>query len=587
MSSGGNCGTTTYTTAWQRDSDVRLSDIREAGMKDALVIGIDYGTDSVRAVMINCATGDEVASDVFHYPRWAEGRYCDPPSNQFRQHPKDYLEGLKATVKNCLEKGPAGCEEKIAAISLDTTGSTPIAVDRDGTALSLLPEFADNPNAMFILWKDHTAVAEAEEINHLSRTWGGVDFTRYVGGVYSSEWFWAKILHILRCDEAVGKKAYTWVEHCDWIPAVLTGTTSPDRLKRGVCSAGHKALWHKSWDGLPDEVFLARLDPLLTGIRSRLFNRVYTADQSAGGLCAEWAEELGLREGLPVGVGAFDAHMGAVGGGITPGSFVRVMGTSTCDMLVSPPDEMGDTLVKGICGQVDGSIIPGMIGMEAGQSAYGDIYAWFRKLLVWPAELLAQSSIVDPDKGTELSGEMFDRLLPHLSDAASKIPIGESGIVAVDWLNGRRTPDADQTLKGALVGLSLGSDAPRIFRALVEATAFGGKAIVDRFLSEGISINQVVAIGGVAKKSPFAMQVLSDVMDMEIKVAESEQTVALGAAMFASVVGGIYETVQEAQEAMGCGIETVYHPAVENVKAYKSLYERYMKIGEFIERELT
>lgn len=556
-------------------------------MKDALVIGIDFGTDSVRAVLIDCATGDEAASDVFYYPRWAQGRYCDPAGNRFRQHPKDYLEGLKETVKNCLPKGPTGCADKVVAISVDTTGSTPIAVDRDGTALSLLPQFADNPNAMFILWKDHTAVAEAQEINHLSRSWGGMDFTRYVGGIYSSEWFWAKILHTLREDKAVRDHAYSWVEHCDWIPAVLTGTTPPDRMKRGVCSAGHKALWHESWDGLPDEAFLAKLDPVLAGLRARLFDRVYTADQAAGNLTAQWAEDLGLREGIPVGVGAFDAHMGAVGGGITPGSFVRVMGTSTCDMLISPPKEIGDTLVKGICGQVLGSIIPGMVGMEAGQSAYGDIYAWFQKLLAWPLQLLAQSSQVNSEIGAGLEEEITDRLLLYLNEEAARIPIGESGIVAVDWLNGRRTPDADQNLKGALTGLSLGSDAPRIFRALVEATAFGGKAIVDRFRSEGIPIKQIIAIGGVAKKSPFAMQVLSDVMNMEIKVAESEQTVALGAAIFAAVVGGVYETVEQAQAAMGCGIETVYCPIEGNVEAYRLLYEKYVKIGAFIQKELT
>lgn len=551
------------------------------------VIGLDYGTDSVRAVLIDTKTGGEVATDVFYYPRWAKGKYCDPARNQFRQHPLDYLEGLKQTIFNTLAKGPEGCAKQIAAISIDTTGSTPVAVDRDGTALSLRPEFADNPNAMFILWKDHTAVAEAEEINHIAKTWGGIDFTQYVGGIYSSEWFFAKILHILRVDEKVRKAAYSWVEHCDWIPAVLTGTTYPEQIKRGVCSAGHKAMWHDSWDGLPSEDFFQALDPLLGGLRERLFDQTYTADQAAGELTEEWARQLGLPKGTPVGVGAFDAHMGAVGASIEPYRFVRVIGTSTCDMLIAAPNELGDTLVRGICGQVNGSIVPGMIGMEAGQSAFGDIYAWFRDLLLWPAQLLAHSNVIENQTADTLVHEMADGLIPALSEAAQKVPLGESEIVAVDWLNGRRTPDASQALKGAITGLQLGSDAPRIFRALVEATAFGSKAIVDRFLTEGVPIKEVIAIGGVAKKSPFAMQVLADVLDMEIKVAQSEQTVALGAAMFAAVVGGIFDTVIEAQATMGCGIETSYRPNADNVAQYQRLYQKYKQIGAFIEKELT
>lgn len=551
------------------------------------VLGIDFGTDSVRTVLIDAANGNEAASAVFFYPRWKEGRFCDPSRNRFRQHPKDYLEGLENSVRQCLSRGPDGCGKKVAAIGIDTTGSTPAPIDRDGTLLSLRPEFAENPNAMFILWKDHTAVQEAEEINRTSRAWSGTDFTRYVGGIYSSEWFFAKILHILRKDKAVQQEAFSWVEHCDWIPAVLTGTTAPQRLKRGVCAAGHKAMWHESWDGLPSDAFLEALDPCLAGLRDRLYNKTYTADQTAGTLTQAWAVTLGLPEGIPVGIGAFDAHMGAVGGGIAPGVFVRVMGTSTCDMLICSHADAKQTPVRGICGQVDGSIVPGFLGMEAGQSAFGDLFAWFRDLLSWPTRLLAHSDVVDPKTGKALAGELADRLIPHLSEAASNIPINGSDPVAVDWLNGRRTPDASQALKGAITGLSLGSDAPRIFKALVEAAAFGSRAIVDRFNSEGVTIREVVAIGGVAKKSPFVMQVLADMLNLEIKVVENEQTVALGAAMFAAVAGGLYATVEQAQAAMGSAIESVYRPDPERAKAYEQRYARYLRIGAFIEKELT
>jgi len=551
------------------------------------VIGLDFGTDSVRAVLVDTSNGEELSTEVFHYPRWADGKHCEPARNQFRQHPLDYLEGLKETVTGAIAKGPRGCVDRVAAISIDTTGSTPIALDKHGTALALRPDFADNPNAMFVLWKDHTAVAEAEEINAVARTWGGTDFTRYVGGIYSSEWFYAKILHILRCDEKVRSEAHSWVEHCDWMPAVLCGTTRPSELKRGVCAAGHKALWHDSWGGLPSEAFFQSLDPLLAGLRDRLFTRTYTADQEAGRLTDDWAAELGLRPGTPIGIGAFDAHMGAVGGGIRPYSFVRVIGTSTCDMLIAPPDEIGDKVVSGICGQVEGSIIPQMIGMEAGQSAFGDVFAWFRDVLLWPSQMLTQNKKFNRETAELLVSEMQQGLLPSLNEAAAATPLHDGTLVALDWLNGRRTPDANQALKSAITGLSLGSDAPRIFRALVEATAYGSRAIVERFLSEGIQINEVIAIGGVARKSPFVMQVLADVLNMKIKVARSDQTVALGAAMFAAVVGGVFSDIFEAQETMACGIEAVYEPQEAHRDHYQSIYEKYKEIGSFVENRLT
>ncbi len=552
------------------------------------VIGLDYGTDSVRAVIVNTSNGVEAASDVHYYARWAEGKYCDPTANRFRQHPLDYLEGFENTIKKCISVVSPDVRQNIMGISVDTTGSTPVAVNKEGMPLSLTPGFEENPNAMFVLWKDHTAVEEAAEINEVSRTWGGTDYTKFEGGVYSSEWFWAKILHVIREEKKVSESAYSWVEHCDWIPAILTGNTDPLSLKRSRCAAGHKAMWHEDFGGLPAEEFLARLDPLLAGLRGRLFNETYTSDVPAGILTEAWAERLGLPGGVVVGVGAFDAHMGAVGGEIEPFHLSKVMGTSTCDMLVAPFDEVGDTLVSGICGQVDGSITPGMLGLEAGQSAFGDVYAWFKNVISWPIDnILANAESIDEVTRNKLLEEVSERIIPELTAAAEKIDIGESGIVALDWMNGRRTPDANQSLKGAVMGLSLGSDAPRIFRALVEATVFGSKKIADRFLREGIRIEGVIALGGVAKKSPFVMQVMADVLDMSIKVARSEQTVALGASMFAAVVAGIYENIEAAQRNMGAGFDAVYEPIPDNVKKYKSLYEAYGQIGEFVESNIS
>ena len=363
-------------------------------MSRQYVIGIDYGTDSVRSIIVDTENGDEIASEVHHYQRWKTGKYCDPSKNQFRQHPLDYLEGLEFSVKGALKK--AGIQpESVKGIGVDTTGSTPVAVNDLGLPLAMVPGFEENPNAMFILWKDHTSVNEAEEINEKARTRGGVDFTKYEGGIYSSEWFWAKIMHIYRTDERVFQMTYSWVEHCDWIPAILTGNTNPHTMKRSRCAAGHKAMWHADFGGLPEEKFLTALEPRLKGLRERLYKNTYTADEPAGKLNKEWADKLGLHENVIVSVGTFDAHAGAVGGEIEAYTLSKVMGTSTCDMLVAPMEEAGDKLVKGICGQVDGSIVPGMLGLEAGQSAFGDIYAWFKKILMWPAEEILQKTSFD------------------------------------------------------------------------------------------------------------------------------------------------------------------------------------------------
>lgn len=542
-------------------------------MSDSYVIGLDYGTDSVRALLVNASSGEALSSSVHEYKRWKKGMYCNPSISQFRQHPLDYIEGLEETIKGCLANIPANIKKNIKGISIDTTGSTPIAVDENGTPLSLLPEFEENPNAMFILWKDHTANKEAEEINTLARRWD-VDYTQYEGGIYSSEWFWAKILRTLRVDETIREKAFSWVEHCDWVSAFLTGNTNPTTIKRSRCASGHKAMWHEEFEGLPSEDFLKKLDPLLEGLRSRLYRSTFTSDNSMGSISKEWALKLGLPEDVVIGVGAFDCHMGAVGAEIKPYEFVRVMGTSTCDMLIAPNEEIGHLLIKGICGQVDGSIIPGMLGMEAGQSAYGDYYAWFQNVITQPVRDIL---------GEVAANELAQKLIPHLAKGASEISITEKDAIATDWINGRRTPDANHALKAAFLGMNLGTNAFEIFKMIVEATAFGSKAIVDRFIEEGVPIKQVVAIGGVAKKSPYVMQTLCDVLNMPIKVASSDQACALGAAMYASVAAGVHATIFDAQKAMGSGFDATYTPRQEYVEIYKKLYKKYQNLGKFIE----
>jgi L-ribulokinase len=557
--------------------------------KDQFVIGVDYGTDSVRSIIVDTRNGREIASSVFYYPRWKDGLYCNPNSNQFRQHPLDYVEGLEATIRACLEQAGPAAAAGVKAISVDTTGSTPVAVDETGTPLGLLPGFENNPNALFVLWKDHTSVTEAAAINaHAQRF--PVNYLQFVGGVYSSEWFWAKLLHILKEDPGVRNACYSWVEHCDWIPFLLTGGKKVSEMRRGVCSAGHKALWAREFapasgpGGLPPDEFFSSLDPLLKGFTSRLFTETYTADQAAGHLSKEWALRLGLSEDVIVGIGAFDAHMGAVGGQIEPYHLSKVMGTSTCDMLVAPIKEVEGRLVKGICGQVPGSVIPGMMGMEAGQSAFGDAYAWFKNILTWPLQqTLDATKLIPPETARALADETAGRIIPELSRQAAALPLTAGSELAIDWFNGRRTPDANQELKGAITGLSLGTDTPRMFRAIVESTCFGARAIVDRFNTEGVPVKGLIGLGGVARKSPFIMQMMADIMNMPIRIHRSEQTCALGAAMFAATAAGLYKKVEDAMTAMGQGFDAEYKPDPAKVPLYAERFSRYSRLGGFIE----
>lgn len=549
------------------------------------VIGVDYGSDSVRSVIVNTENGAEVSSSVYYYKRWQKNLYCKPSLNQFRQHPLDYIEGLEHTIKECIAKaGGTAIADSIKGIAVDTTGSTPVAVDKTGTPLALTPGFEENPNAMFVLWKDHTGIKEAAQINEHATKFK-TNYLKYVGGIYSSEWFWAKLLHVLREDPAVRDATFSWVEHCDWIPFLLTGGDDVRKMKRSRCAAGHKALWAEEFNGLPPDDFFSKLDPLLSGFTERLFQDTYTSDEPAGRLSEEWAERLGLSTDVVVGVGAFDAHMGAVGGQILPYHLCKIMGTSTCDILVAPLQDLEGKLVKGICGQVNGSVIPGTMGLEAGQSAFGDVYAWFKNLISWPLNhLLTESALIDQATAVALKDELEAKIISRLSEQAEQLGDEDYAELAVDWLNGRRTPDANQELKGAIAGLSLGTDAPKFFRALAAATCFGAKSIVDRFEDQGVPVKGIIGIGGVAQKSPYIMQMMADVLEMPIKIHRFEHTCALGAAMFAAVAAGIHPNIETAMEAMGTGFEAEYQPNLNKRRMYRQHYQEYLALGRYLEK---
>ncbi|MDD3355423.1 MAG: ribulokinase [Dysgonamonadaceae bacterium] len=536
-----------------------------------LIIGIDYGTDSCRALVIDTTSGKEVATYTSFYRRWKEELFCNPSRNQYRQHPQDYIDSLEEVIRGVTQQLSSEEVKRVVAIGIDTTGSTPCLTDKQGTPLALLPKHAENPNAMFFLWKDHTSIQEANEINELSRKWE-TDYTSRSGGIYSSEWFWAKGLHALREDASIREDAYAIIEHCDWMPALLTGNLKPEEVKRSRCAAGHKGMWAEEWGGYPSQEFFSQLDPLLDGFAKQLSDKTYTSDNSAGKLTNEWSQRLGLPAGIDVAVGIIDAHAGAVGAGIKANTMVKIVGTSTCDIIVTPKSDLKNKLILGISGQVDGSVIPNLIGLEAGQSAFGDVYAWLRDILSWSLNL----SEIEDKKAIE------DKILNQLTKEAEMLPLTENDLVASDWLNGRRTPFADQSLKGGIIGITLGTTPAELFRSLVEATAFGSKAILDHIEKEGVKVTEIFGVGGISLKSPYVMQTLSDIMGVPITVASTEQAGALGAAMFAAVSANIFKTVEEAQDTLNQGILFKYVPDKEKEVIYLKKYEKYKELGEIL-----
>ena len=529
---------------------------------------MDFGTDSARGILVNPYTGEILSKSISYFKRWAQGLYCDPSKDQYRQHPLDYMEAIDEVFAGLFQSIDPDLIKDVVAIGTNTTGSPPVAIDEHCQPLALLDGFKDNPNAMFILWKDHSAIQEADEINALAKRWP-IDYTLYSGGIYSSEWFWSKILYTNRRDAQIKERAFTWVEQSDWIPTYLTGTQKPADIKRNRCAAGHKAMWNENHGGLPSSEFLCSLDPSFYHLVNRFYTTTYTSDEVFGKISPYFVEKYGFHPETIITVGAIDAHHGAVGSGSAPYALVKVIGTSTCDMLVVPQGD-NPPLVEGICGQVDGSIDPGMIGFEAGQSAFGDIYNWFRKFLLKPVYSILGERLTMEQKQL-LEEEVFG----YLTKEASALPVTEEDLVFTDYYNGRRTPDADFTKEAAAYGFTLATHAGHVFKALVESTAFGSKAIIDRFREFNIPIKTVIATGGIPNKSPYVVQVLADVLGCAIQVVDSDQTCALGSAIFAAVVGGAYRNIEDAKTVMAAQVARTYEPDRTKQRIYDILYKRY------------
>ncbi len=551
----------------------------------ALVAGVDFGTDSVRIIFLNTENGNKESEAVCSYRRWEEGKYCQVLENVFRQHPLDYLESFETAFKKALKEAGNRAAKWLKGIAVDTTGSTPVAVDRTGTPLSLSSSFKEEPDAMFILWKDHSAVTEAAEVNTIFSDWKGTNYTKFQG-TYSAEWYWAKILHICRTNLRVKKAAWAWVEHCDWFPSMLTGNTKPETMYRGACAAGHKALWHSEFGGLPNSECLYSLDPVLAATASRYSEFPKPAGTCLGTLTPEWSERLGISSDVVVGGGSFDAHSGAVGAGITPQTLVKVMGTSTVDMLIEKPNNLTGKNLSRLCGQAENSIIPGFVGIETGQSAFGDIYAWFRKLLIWPTEtILMNSSLLTREQKENLYNELYSKMLPVLENEI--LQFENTPLISLDWFNGRRYPDLNEKVKSAITGLSLGTTAPQIYKSLLLSSIFGSKRIFDGLISQGIKINKIIAVGGIAKKSPVIMQLMADIINRPIIVAKEEQVCAKGAALFAAVAAGLFSDIQHAQATLCKDYERVYKPNLTQQKKYIFLYKKYLALGNYMEIDHT
>lgn len=545
---------------------------------NSLVIGLDFGTDSARAVLIDAKTGKDLASSKRDYTRWKQGLYCDPVKSQFRQHPLDYLETMEDVVKSILST-INGSKEKVSAIGITSTGSTPIAVDEKGIPLAMKPEFSEDPNAMFVLWKDHTGQKECDWINTFSKKWK-TDYTRFEWcGNYSTEHFWTKALHIFK-DSKIRAVAHSFVESSDWLSGELTGHTKPEKLKRGMGIASSRAMWNEAWGGYPPNEYFKALHPALDGLVDTFDKRAYTCDLPAGTLTPTWAKRLGLHENVVVAVGNLDCHAGAIGAGVKEKSMVEIIGTSTVAITVAPnPDNRGE--VPGVPQQAKDMILPGMMGYEGGQSAFGDLYAWFKKMLMWSLnDILANTAIVDDDTKKKLIDEAEAEMIPMLTTQAKAIPYGKDSIMATDWINGRRSPHTDFNLKGTITGLTLSSTAPLIYKSLVEATAFGAKAFIEQFQKNGGHLDEVIAVGGISQKSPYVMQILADVIGMPINVVVINEACALGAAMCAAVAAGIYHDITEAQHGMKMGISTVYKPIAEHHRHYQKEYKKYLKLEE-------
>ena len=539
-------------------------------MNDSYFIGIDYGSDSARAVLCD-QNGKIISASTMEYPRWIKGKYCTASKNIFRQHPQDYLDVLEHILKEVVKLCPN--PDAVKGIAMDSTCSTPGFVDKDLVPLALKEQYAEDPDAMFVMWKDHSMVAEAAEITALCAEWKNSgkslwNYASHCGSNYSPECYWAKILNVFRRREDIRRDSYSLLELCDYIPAVLTGCHSMEDLKASHCAASAKHLWSEQWGGFPPDEFFDTLDPSLTVIRHHMADINHYCTEPFGTLCSQWAAKTGLNTDVVVAVGNIDSYAGATAAGVNVGTLAMNIGTAGCFMTEMPSEQMSDTDVQGVFGQVDGGIRPGQVLYEVGMSAFGDMFAWFKRLLSYDAK--------DPGSLLRRLGEEAMTLAPD-----SAIPI------ATDSFNGRRSPNPNDALPASICGLKISTSPAQIYHSLVQAAAFATRMNIEHLDSYGIKISGIVAIGGISQKSPFVMQTLADITGFEINVLDCKDSCALGDAMFASVASGHYPTLEMAVSSMQPGIKRKYSPASDTKEYYDARYRRYLALSGFTEADYS
>jgi L-ribulokinase len=535
-------------------------------------VGIDFGTESARAVLVDCSDGTELATQVYRYANGVIDQRLPPPDEDVvlepdwaLQDPQDYVRALKETVPALLaETGVA--PTSVIGVGIDFTSCTMLPTLEDGTPLCELGELRREPHAWVKLWKHHAAQPEADRINAVAEERAEPWLPRY-GGRISSEWFFAKALQILDEAPEVYARADRLIEATDWVVWQLTGIET-----RNTCTAGYKAMWSRA-EGFPDDSYFATLDPRFAHVVDEKMSRqLVPLGSRAGGLSPRAAAWTGLESGTPVAVANVDAHVSAPAVTVTePGTLVAIMGTSTCHILLG--DEFSP--VDGMCGAVEGGVIPGCYGYEAGQPAVGDIFGWFVERAV-PQEYHAAAQ----RRGTTVH--------EILAEEAASLQPGESGLLALDWWNGNRSVLVDADLRGLLVGLTLATRAPEIYRALIEATAFGTRVIIEAFERAGVSVDRIVACGGLPERNPLLMQIYADVTGREIAVAASAQAPALGSAIFGAVAAGAasggYDSIVEASRRMAKLSGTTYEPNPAHRETYDALYAEYERLHELFGR---
>lgn len=541
-----------------------------SSVSKSYVAGLDFGSESVRLVIVNPENGETVESTMSSYQRFARGLYCEPRQFKFRQHPLDYLEALEECFAQIQDPLAVA---RIRSIAVCATGSTIAPLDGSGSVLAEKARFAHDPDAMFWMWKDRTSFEEASYLDDVFST-GSVDYTKYQGR-YNAEWWWAKILRAKKSRPDVFSYAVSWMELCDWIPFVLGGAGDPSNAFRSSCAAGHKVLWNSALGGMISAERLRAAEPGLETVLESYRCPPVPAGRPIGRVSTEWSKRLGLSEDVALVSGSLDAHAGAVGAGVKPGTLVKVVGTSTVDLFVTDYVQLAGRSIRDTCGLAEDSIIPGHLGGEAGQAAFGDLFKWYKNLFLLPLADYIKMEYKDRGAGTAFLQDFDQQLLRYLDSQAEQL--SNTQVFATDWINGRRYPLPSAEARLSIENLSIGDTSIDIYRALVEAAVMGSKAIYDSLKGKGITFERAILVGGITEKTPYICQLISSALGLPVMVSREKNVCGRGAALFAAVGAEIFPNVEAAQTRFVEDFREDYSPGNRLSADFMSKYSRYTK----------